>query len=53
MMIPDGAGTTPLFREVANSTSASYDINDYEEWVMSNGNLDLAVVNNKLVVNIL
>lgn len=53
MMIPDGSGTTPLFREVANSTSASYDVNDYEEWVMSNGNLDLAVVDNKLVVNIL
>ena len=53
MLIPDGTGTTPLFREVASSTSASYDINDYDEWVMSNGNLDLAVVDNKLVVNIL
>lgn len=53
MQIPVGTGTTPLFREVASSSSTSYDVDDYDEYIFSNGNLNLSVVNNQLVVNIL
>jgi len=53
MLIPLGTGTVPLFQEVQSSQAQSFDIDDYDEYMLSNGNLNLSVTGNNLVVNIL